>query len=182
MISERGYSKTTVRELAEAVDLSQTALLHYFGSKDGLFAEILRRRDADFQVVAAQLAAPTHLGQSVVDAVRANIGEPGFIQLVSRVSNEATEKDHVAHVYFGERYRRIRAIAADQIAQLDEGTGIDIGLTPEELAALIFAVIDGLQTQWLYDPSIDMVKVVDRFVNAIGITTERALVEPAPSS
>ena len=45
VIAREGYTGATVKELADAVGLSQNGLLHYFGSKDALFAEILRRRD-----------------------------------------------------------------------------------------------------------------------------------------
>lgn len=45
IVARVGYSRTTVRELAQAVGLSQTGLLHYFGTKEQLFVEILRRRD-----------------------------------------------------------------------------------------------------------------------------------------
>src|SRR4051812_19943354 len=45
VIADDGYSAATVKNLADAVGLSQNGLLHYFGSKDALFAEILRRRD-----------------------------------------------------------------------------------------------------------------------------------------
>ena len=40
-----GYRRTSVRELADAVGLSQAGLLHYFSSKEELFQEILRKRD-----------------------------------------------------------------------------------------------------------------------------------------
>ncbi|MFE2585297.1 hypothetical protein [Streptomyces sp. NPDC059378] len=30
------------------------------------------------------------------------------------------------------------------------------GLAPDRLAGLVFALMDGLQTQWMYDPEIDM--------------------------
>lgn len=41
VIAEQGYSGATVKQLADAVGLSQNGLLHYFGSKDNLFLEIL---------------------------------------------------------------------------------------------------------------------------------------------
>ncbi len=47
VIARSGYRGTPVRELANAVGLSQAGLLHYFSSKEELFTEILAKRDAD---------------------------------------------------------------------------------------------------------------------------------------
>jgi AcrR family transcriptional regulator len=46
LFSRNGYDRTSVREIARRVDLSQAGLLHYFNSKEELFTEVLRRRDA----------------------------------------------------------------------------------------------------------------------------------------
>jgi AcrR family transcriptional regulator len=45
VIARQGYGRASVRELADAVGLSQAGLLHYFSSKEELFAEVLRKRD-----------------------------------------------------------------------------------------------------------------------------------------
>ncbi|WP_223839352.1 TetR/AcrR family transcriptional regulator [Nocardiopsis deserti] len=45
VIGRDGYSRATVREIADAVGLSQNGLLHHFGSKERLFVEVLRHRD-----------------------------------------------------------------------------------------------------------------------------------------
>src|SRR6478735_4816169 len=45
VIAREGYHGASVKELADAVGLSQAGLLHYFDSKDELFTAILRKRD-----------------------------------------------------------------------------------------------------------------------------------------
>src|SRR6187402_3711968 len=45
VIAREGYRGASVKELADAVGLSQAGLLHYFDSKEELFTEILRKRD-----------------------------------------------------------------------------------------------------------------------------------------
>src|SRR5690606_19486752 len=45
VIAREGYRRASVKELAESVGLSQAGLLHYFGTKDELFVDILRKRD-----------------------------------------------------------------------------------------------------------------------------------------
>src|SRR6266540_686147 len=41
VIAQHGYRKTSTRELAAAVGLSEAGLLHYFGSKEKLFEAVL---------------------------------------------------------------------------------------------------------------------------------------------
>src|SRR6478736_945527 len=45
VIAREGWHGASVKELADAVGLSQAGLLHYFDSKEELFIEIVRKRD-----------------------------------------------------------------------------------------------------------------------------------------
>ena len=109
VIARDGYSSATVKHLADAVGLSQNGLLHYFGSKDALFLEILRRRD---EVLAAQVGAQGadfagDLAARMLRAADDEIATPGVTQLSLRVTGEATEPEHIAHDFFRERYQAI---------------------------------------------------------------------------
>lgn len=42
LFTRRGYSATTVRELVEAAGVTKPVLYYYFGSKEGLFLELMR--------------------------------------------------------------------------------------------------------------------------------------------
>ncbi len=44
----KGYAATTVREIVEAAGVTKPVLYYYFGSKDGIFAEIMSRALALF--------------------------------------------------------------------------------------------------------------------------------------
>src|SRR6478735_2111131 len=91
VIARQGYSGATVKHLADAVGLSQNGLLHYFGSKDALFAEILRHRDeiAAIQVDAENKDFAEGLAESILVAVDDEISSPGMAQLALRLTGEA---------------------------------------------------------------------------------------------
>ncbi|MBO0916606.1 TetR/AcrR family transcriptional regulator [Streptomyces sp. NBC_01260] len=175
IVARVGYSRATVRELAQAVGLSQTGLLHYFGSKEQLFIEILRRRDAvDLLTVGGQeggegtAAFPPDLARALADLQRHNSDVPGLVQLFSRLSAEAVEPDHPGHAYFRDRYRYARAGGADAI-RAQQATGqLPEDIDADRLAVLVFALIDGLQMQWQYDPEIDMAEQLSYFWNLLG--------------
>ncbi|WP_019925114.1 TetR/AcrR family transcriptional regulator [Nocardia sp. BMG111209] len=166
IVARHGYGQATVKQIADAVGLSQNGLLHYFGSKDALFTEILRRRDEID--LATYGSPPADLGARLSELVAHNAAVPGFVELHARLTHEATETGHLSHDYFRDRYETIRAIGREVLGQLRERGEIAPGLDPDRLSPLLFAVIDGLQTQWLYDRDVDMPALVGYFVELLG--------------
>ncbi|WP_174187917.1 TetR/AcrR family transcriptional regulator [Nocardia barduliensis] len=159
IVARVGYSRTTVRELAEAVGLSQTGLLHYFGSKEQLFAAILARRDeADRDTFTA--AGPPDLPAALIGLIRHNADVPGLVELYARFSAEATRPEHPAHDYFRDRYRDARDALARAVADLRNSSRLPADLDADRFAVIAVALLDGLQAQWLYDPAVDMAEHV----------------------
>src|SRR3954463_6957541 len=83
VIARHGYRKTSTRELASAVGLSEAGLLHYFGSKEKLFEEVLRVRD---EVDTASSGDESDAVGKLGAIVRHNSGVPGLVQLYSTFS------------------------------------------------------------------------------------------------
>ncbi|WP_353808348.1 TetR/AcrR family transcriptional regulator [Agromyces sp. SYSU T00194] len=165
VIARNGYRGASVKELADAVGLSQAGLLHYFGSKEELFAEVLRMRD---ERDARSIDRTT--GRSLdafVDVVRGNTGVPGLVQLYAQLSVEASDPAHPAHEYFVERYRTFRAGMADHLRTQQDAGVVRADLDPDALAAVLAAAADGLQTQWMLDPDIDMAAHLRVLIDAL---------------
>lgn len=151
VVARNGYSRTSVRELADAVGLSQAGLLHYFDSKEHLFAEVLRHRDELSELATGRDATL----DDFVEVIRRNAEVPGLVQLHAQLSTEAGHPDHPAHDYFVQRYARLRA-ALVGLLERDQLSGPAATMDVDLLAALCIAVADGMQTQWLLDRSVDM--------------------------
>ncbi len=167
VIARNGYSRTSVRQLAEAVGLTNAGLLHYFESKEHLFAEILRMRD---EVDAeAQRSPGTSSLDALVSTARHNAKVPGLVQLYSRLAAEAEDPAHGAHEYFRDRYANLRTSVAASIRQEQEAGAIRRDADPERLARLIIAMADGLQTQWLIDPSFDMAAEISYLISLAAV-------------
>ncbi|GAB3615661.1 TetR/AcrR family transcriptional regulator [Okibacterium endophyticum] len=158
VIALNGYRRSSLREIASSVGLSNAGLLHYFGSKEELYAEVLRMRD-DVSARADSVAADP-LG-SLVEVVRHNADVPGLVHLYSRLSAEAVDDGHGAHDYFAERYARLVPMMADGIRAAMADGRIRPDIDPEMLARMLVAVSDGLQVQWLMQPDFDMAAHVD---------------------
>ncbi|MGC5224981.1 TetR/AcrR family transcriptional regulator [Micromonospora sp. DT81.3] len=171
VIAREGYTGATVKELADAVGLSQNGLLHYFGSKDALFAEILRRRDeiAEIEIDFEEPDFIDGLVDRILSAVDEETSSPGMEQLSLRVTGEATEPDHLAHDYVRDRYTGMRAVIRSGLTRLQSEGRLAAEIDPDITAALVFASWDGLRIQWMYDKSIDIHSHMAYLLTALGI-------------
>ncbi len=172
VIARTGYRRTSVRELAAAVGLSQAGLLHYFASKEELFAEILLKRDA----VDLERTEPESSGgiESLVSIVRHNADVPGLVQLYAQFSVEASDSEHPAHAAFVARYAEVRAHLTGEIADRQRAGTLPPGLDATRVATLLIAVSDGLQTQWMLDPDIDMAAHLEYLLELLGLGPAQA--------
>ena len=171
VIDREGYSAATVKRLGDEVGLSQNGLLRYFGSKDALFVEILRRRDeiAEGEVDFENEDFADTLAERLLEAVDVQVASPGMAQLALRVTGEATEPDHLAHEYLRARYASIRAVVENSISTLQNDGRLSRDIDAQAVAALVYASWDGLQTQWTYDNSIDVRGHMAYLLRALGI-------------
>ncbi|MFJ4651270.1 TetR/AcrR family transcriptional regulator [Nocardia sp. NPDC088792] len=150
-IAERGFHATSVAELAQAVGLSQSGLLHYFGSKEEMFIAVLRRRD---EVERAIVKTPTP--ESLIGLIRRNTEVPGLIELFTHMQAAAADPAHPAHEYMREHYRRSTEGFLEALRSMQADGTVPAGTDLEAMAATFLALSDGLQSRWLIDPSIDM--------------------------
>lgn len=158
VFSREGYRGTSLREVARASGLSLPGLMHYFDSKEDLLAEILKKRD--------ELDEKTHVLHdnpltALAGVMRHNSEVPGLVQLYATLSAAASDPAHPAHEYFVERYRSFRERFADDIRQRQADGTLPTALDPDKLAATMIALADGIQVQWMLDPSIDMGDHID---------------------
>ncbi|WP_020389753.1 TetR/AcrR family transcriptional regulator [Kribbella catacumbae] len=144
VIARQGYRRTSTRELASAVGLSEAGLLHYFGSKEKLFEEVLRARD---EADTARLSDESDAVGKLAAIVRHNADVPGLVQLYSTFSAEAGDPQHGAHEYFVERYQHLREALAEAIQDRQTDGTISTAADPEKIATLLIALSDGLQIQ-----------------------------------
>jgi len=168
VIASEGYGGASVKVLAEAVGLSQAGLLHYFGSKDELFTEILRKRD-EVDMATYRDGDDTDLLRVFLQVIRHNAEVPGLVELYSRLSVEASDPTHPAHRFFADRRANLHTMFDDVIREGQRTGRYPATLSTESLGLLLTATADGLQTLWLQDPSIDMAAEMERLFLALGI-------------
>lgn len=156
IVAEQGFDAATLQQIALAVGRSKAGLLHHFGSREGLMLDIVRHRDETDR----RLFRPDDDGRlaASVDLVSHNATVPGLVALFAVVCAlaAADTADTDRRAYFVDRYARTRAGFARRIARA-QGEGVmRSDIAAESAATIVLATMDGLQTQWLLDPSIDM--------------------------
>lgn len=164
VIARSGIRGASVKEIADAVGLSQPGLLHYFDSKEELFIAILRKRD---EIDAAgiselgPLTASEVLREHFLAVVRHNASVPGLVELFSRLAVDAADESNPARAYFLERGEALRELFVEALRTAQAAGTVTSAVPPESLARILQATADGLQVQWLADPSVDMPALLD---------------------
>ena len=146
--AKTGYHGTSMREIAQACDLSQAGLLHHFPNKEAILLAIVDRRERSHP------QDPMPDLQSTLTQVDRNIEEIGLTRLWANLVGEATDPDFPAHAYFKDRYRKTRAGFAQTFATM--GGRSEPNAEDQTKAAVFTAIWDGLQTQSLLDDDFDM--------------------------
>jgi AcrR family transcriptional regulator len=158
VFSRTGYRNASIREIAESVGLTQAGLLHYFPSKQDLFVEVLRVRDELDEAKADDIIEAFRL------AIHRNAEVEGLVHLFVTVSAEAIDETHPGHDYFQSRYAHLTDLLRTRISAGQEDGTLTKAVDSEMAARLFIAVMDGIQVQWLLDPSgTDMVAALDAF-------------------
>ncbi|GAA3908249.1 TetR/AcrR family transcriptional regulator [Microbacterium invictum] len=173
VIAREGIGGASVKEIADAVGLSQAGLLHYFDSKEELFTAVLRKRDeldsADAGLTADRSRIAAHpdeieleeLRRGYVGVIRHNVDVPGLVQLFARLSVDAADPDHAAHRFFVERGASLRSVFATVLARSQAIGQITDRVDPDTIARIFQAVADGLQVQWMLEPDVDMAATLE---------------------
>ncbi|HEV2787142.1 MAG TPA: TetR/AcrR family transcriptional regulator [Solirubrobacteraceae bacterium] len=149
-VAQRGTAGSTFDRVAKAAGVSRGLLHYYFGTKEKLLVEVVRR-DCDVRIAALDAA----LGQaqtaddfiailvaSLEDVVR---NDPGFVTLLFELFVLSRRHEDVA-AEFTELLSRPRAqVAALLRAKEAEGV-LRLGAEPDAVVDVLFSLADGI---WL---------------------------------
>lgn len=166
----KGSSNGTLADIAEQVGMTHAGVLHHFGSKNNLLLEVLEFRDRDDVAHLADRHIPggPALFAHLVATAQRNALRPGIVQVFTVLSAESVTEDHPATAYFQDRYANLRAEIDAAFRALCAQEGITEPETIDKGAASILAVMDGLQLQWLLDPTaVDLAGASEFAIEAI---------------
>lgn len=154
VFAERGAYATSLRSIAQAIGISHAALLHYFDSREQLLIAVYEHAEAKREA-DPHTPEPTGAVDVLVQAANANLDVPGLVELYSTLVAASLETGNdVGKSYFTQRFARVRRDLVDRIRAEQASGDIRNDVDADEIAALLVAASDGLQIQWLLDPSV----------------------------
>ena len=167
-----GYDRTSMRGVAKTAGVDPSLLVHYFGTKEGLFAESLRVTEAAQSLIGQVSVAPRdQWGRIFADRMLAQWqgGEFGqnWLAIIRSAASEPSAARMVAHLYETRFLHEARALELDHpalratmLSSIVTGltfTGQIIGLPGfataprEQQLALLSSVIQLVLTLELHD-------------------------------
>ncbi|MGW1674066.1 TetR/AcrR family transcriptional regulator [Streptomyces sp. NPDC002324] len=157
LFSQQGVRGTGVAAIAERAGVTPSALIHHFGSKDGLVRAVLEEADrrALARLSATAASKPT-LDEAfdwfVRDAEHTAVAERELTALHTTLTAENLEPGAALHTWFRDRGRALRAhLTALFTRAAADGTARP-GPNPSLLAVEVAAFLEGVHLLWLLDP------------------------------
>jgi AcrR family transcriptional regulator len=165
-----GYHGARLSDIAKAAGVTEPGLLHHFPSKEQLLMEVLAERDRldheRFDPALHEQAGDSL--SSLNKLVEHNESVPGLVQLFTVLVAESIDEEHPGHNFFRQRYQDLRDQAVDLMKNAQVHKEIRDDIPAEDLVVLLYAMMDGLQIQWLYEPGkISMAHLFEEFLRLL---------------
>jgi AcrR family transcriptional regulator len=175
-VARRGVAGSTFDHVAREARVSRGLLHYYFGTKERLLAEVVRR-DCELRMLALdEQLVDAHDADGVVAALVESLkrfvkDEPEFITLVFEVFTLSRRNDEIA-VEFAELLRRTREHVADLLARKQAEGALRLRADPGAVADVLFSLADGIGMRMLGEDGHDFTDTV-----AAGVLAVRALLD-----
>ena len=158
-LREKGYARTTARDLVAASGTNLASIGYHFGSKEALLDEAIARGFDQWaeEVERAMFAAPdASAAERLAISLEAMIGRfeelrpylVAFVEALPQALRSPELRETLAAAY-----ARCRDAGGRMARAALEGEGVEVAdAEARNLASVGMAICDGLMIQWLLDP------------------------------
>jgi AcrR family transcriptional regulator len=155
-VAKRGTAGSTFEHVAREAGVSRGLLHYYFGTKERLLVEVVRR-DAEIRV--ARLDEPLARAETVDDVIDVLVAsltdlienEPAFFLLLYELFSAGRRNPDIRHEV-GQLFDRTRLHVAEVLKAKEREGVLSLRYDAESIVAYLFAVGDGFALQALSDP------------------------------
>ncbi len=157
VLERDGEAGASMRVIAKEANISLAGLMHYFPTRDVILTEIQRDADARFEHWYGNSDSEIDPGEVLAQAMLDKASKPGSGTVyLSLAAAAAVDPGHPAGAYLRERYERMRTLIAEYVRGRQATGEVPEHVDAEFAAAALIAAADGIQIQWMSDPTIDM--------------------------
>ena len=159
-VAKRGAAGSTFEQVAREAGVSRGLLHYYFGTKERLLVEVVRR---DSEIRVARLDTPLADAQSVDDVLQVLVAsltdlienEPAFFLLLYELFSAGRRNPEIQREV-GQLFDRTRSHVAEILEQKQREGVLKLRHDAEAIVAYLFAAADGFALQALSEPSRDI--------------------------
>jgi AcrR family transcriptional regulator len=173
-VARRGAAGSTFEHVAREAGVSRGLLHYYFGTKERLLVEVVRR-DTELRVdrLDERLAGAKTV-DGVLDALVASLtdmieNEPGFFLLLFELFSAGRRNPDIQREV-GQLFEKTRSHVAEVLQAKEEEGVVKLRFAAEDVVSYLFALGDGFALQALSDPSRDTTGAF-----AVGVASARYL-------
>jgi len=158
-VARRGAAGSTFEHVAREAGVSRGLLHYYFGTKERLLVEVVRR-DSELRVERLdERLAPAKTVDDVIEALVSSLtevieNEPGFFLLLYELFSAGRRNPDIQREV-GQLFQRTRSHVAEVLRSKDEEGVLGLRFPAEDVVSYLFALGDGFALQALSDPSRD---------------------------
>ena len=173
-VARRGISGSTFEHVAREAGVSRGLLHYYFGTKEALLVEVVRR-DAEHRIarldepIGKATSADEILHILVSDLEDSIQNEPGFWVLIFELFTAGRRNPEIQREV-GELFNRTRHHLAESFRVKESEGVLKLAAEADAVVGFLFALADGIALQMLSDPERDHSDVV-----AAGTVAARSL-------
>jgi AcrR family transcriptional regulator len=158
-VARRGAAGSTFEHVAREAGVSRGLLHYYFGTKERLLVEVVRR---DTQLRVDRLderLAPAKDVDDVLEALIASLtdmieNEPSFFLLLFELFSAGRRNPDIQREV-GQLFEKTRSHVADVLRSKEEEGVLSLRFKAEDVVSYLFALGDGFALQALSDPTRD---------------------------
>lgn len=163
-VARRGISGSTFEHVAREAGVSRGLLHYYFGTKEALLVEVVRR-DAEHRI--ARLDAPLGAASDADEVLQVLVSDledsiqndPGFWVLIFELFTAGRRNPDIQHEV-GELFNRTREHVAEILRAKERDGALKLRSDADAVVGFLFALADGIALQMLSDPERDHADVI----------------------
>ncbi len=177
LFAQKGFSRTTISDIAEAAGTGKGTIYDYFETKDEIinnsFYFFIKELEFDFEEILLSSLPSIEKLKQVFDAFTRTMQLPENRQLMELIFDfwaESIKNIQAKNILFKEMnifYQAYRKLCEDLIKDGIREGSFRKDLDAKNMAIIILGMNDGIMVQWLLDKTIDFDKTMKEMVRMV---------------
>ena len=169
-VAERGIAGSTFDHVAREAGVSRGLLHYYFGTKERLLVEVVRReselRGQSLDQAVAAAAGADDLMDALVRSLEEILGEGKSAMVMFYELLTLGQRNGEIAAELAELARRTRTRLAEALRAGSQAGVFTLTADPEDVAGFLLALADGVTIRRLAEPDLDVRPLMDQAVLA----------------